>query len=106
MQTDLAAIRERLELATEFTINQHDEPHKWVLIRKCIGHRMPFPVMWKVLVGGWALAKDGELEWEPQPSSRDEEFYARCRFETFEEALTAARAALLAELEGRGDGNE
>lgn len=33
------------------------------------------------------LNKQGEKEWEPSPSNRDEEFMQRCRFDTPEEAL-------------------
>lgn len=32
------------------------------------------------------MNKKGEWEYEPIPSSRDEDFYARCRFESLEEA--------------------
>lgn len=35
---------------------------------------------------GWVLARDGEWEWEPQPSSRDDDFMARTRFASFTEA--------------------
>jgi hypothetical protein len=44
---------------------------------------------------GWAIRNeagsvlgktDDEWEWEPQPSSRDEAFYERCRYATPEEA--------------------
>jgi len=36
------------------------------------------------------LNKDGEWEYEPQPSSRDDAFIARTRWATFDEALAAA----------------
>ena len=32
------------------------------------------------------LNKDGKWEYEPMPSSRDDEFYASCRFDSFKEA--------------------
>ena len=83
----------KLAMAVEFVVNRTDDPHEWLYIRECVGHRLPKPVMWKVHRRGAVLAKDGEWEVEPQPSSRDDEFYARCRFDTFEEALEAARAA-------------
>ena len=35
------------------------------------------------------LSRSGEWEWEPSPSSRDDEFYARCRFDSLEQAHTA-----------------
>ena len=36
---------------------------------------------------GRCLNKSGEWEYEPMPSSRDDEFYARCRFDSFEDAV-------------------
>jgi hypothetical protein len=36
--------------------------------------------------GGAVLAKDGEWEYEPIPSSRDDDFFARCRYDSLEEA--------------------
>jgi hypothetical protein len=42
---------------------------------------------WAVREAEMCLNKSGGWEWEPQPSSRDDEFYARCRWATAEEAL-------------------
>lgn len=42
--------------------------------------------------GGCVMAKDGEWEYEPQPSSRDDGFFARCRYATFEEAAAVYSA--------------
>jgi hypothetical protein len=33
---------------------------------------------------------DCEWEWEPQPSSREDAFYKRCRFDDWEEAYQVA----------------
>ena len=44
---------------------------------------------WAVRFSGRVLNTSGEWEWEPQPSSRDDEFYARCRFGSLEAALQA-----------------
>lgn len=41
---------------------------------------------WAVRRGGLCLNKDKEWEYEPLPSSRDEEFYSRCRFDSLESA--------------------
>lgn len=50
--------------------------------------------LWKVSDGrGSVLGKGGEWEYEPMPSSRDDEFLARCRFASAEEAMAAACAA-------------
>lgn len=35
---------------------------------------------WAIRQHGQCLNKSMEWEYEPQPSSRDEEFFARCRF--------------------------
>lgn len=40
--------------------------------------------------GSMVLSKSGEWEYEPMPSSRDDDFYARCRFDTLAEAALAA----------------
>lgn len=43
---------------------------------------------------GEVLAKNGDWEFEPAPSNRDAEFFARCRYATFDEAAeTYARFA-------------
>lgn len=91
---DVTALLAALDACHEFVVNESDAPHEWILVRKCVGHRLPKPVMWKVERRGFVLAKDGEWEYEPNPSSRDDEFYARCRFDTFEEAWKAALDAL------------
>lgn len=35
---------------------------------------------WAVCWMGDVLTKDGTWEWEPRPSSRDDDFFRRCRF--------------------------
>lgn len=47
------------------------------------------PDKWVVQSNSNVLNKDGEWEWEPRPSSRDDAYLARCRFDTAEEALAA-----------------
>ncbi len=49
-------------------------------------------VLWKVRKHGSVLTKNGEWEWEPRPSGRDDEFLSRCRFETPEKALACLRS--------------
>lgn len=44
---------------------------------------------WAVRRGGSVLAIDGEWEYEPSPSNRDDEFYSRCRFNSLEDAVAA-----------------
>jgi len=45
---------------------------------------------WAVIYRGNCIDRTLEIVWEPQPSSRDDEFYASCRF-TFEEAKEVAK---------------
>jgi hypothetical protein len=47
--------------------------------------------LWAVRRNGDCLNKDGEWEWEPLPSSRDDEFIKRCRFASHTEAIDAAK---------------
>lgn len=48
--------------------------------------------VWAVRKRGWCLDIDGDWVYEPLPSSRDEDFKARCRF-TLDEALVRAEQA-------------
>lgn len=57
----------RIERAT-----QRDGRHKWAVRR-----------------AGSCLNRDSEFEYEPLPSSRDDEFLARCRFDSAESAYAA-----------------
>lgn len=91
---DVTALLDALDACEQFSVNGADDPSKRIYVVKCSGHRLPRPVMWKVAMRGDVLAKDGEWEWEPIPSGRDDAFYARCRFDTFEEAWRAALAAM------------
>lgn len=40
---------------------------------------------------GLCLTTAGALEWEPMPSSRDDDFYKRCRFDSFAAAVDTLR---------------
>jgi hypothetical protein len=52
------------------------------------------PDKWKAFHGGcYCLNKSGQWELEPMPSSRDDDFIDRCRFDTAQEAIDAARGA-------------
>lgn len=50
---------------------------------------------WAVTENGACLSKDGEWEYEPIQSSRDDDFLIRCRYDTLEDALTAANAEMM-----------
>ena len=47
---------------------------------------------WAVRRNSSCLNKEGEWEYEPIPSSRDDEFYARCRFDSLDEAIAAVES--------------
>lgn len=51
-----------------------------------IEHCGPEADRWAVRIGPWCLNRDQEWEFEPQPSSRDAEFFGRCRW-TLAEAV-------------------
>jgi len=61
--------------------------------------------LWAVRFRGDVLNKNGEWEWEPMPSGRDEDFLTRARFDIAEEAIAAAIRAAAAST-GRGEGGE
>lgn len=66
-----------------------------VRVERCEGHRLPVqPYMWAVRSMGDVLHANGEWEWEPTPSSRDDAFYKTARFATLEDAVAAALAAV------------
>lgn len=44
---------------------------------------------WAVRRGGACMNSDGLFEYEPMPSSRDDEFLMRCRFDSAESAYAA-----------------
>lgn len=52
--------------------------------------QMEGPDKWKVERDGSVLNKSGDWEYEPLPSSRSDEFLARCRYDTAQEAIRAA----------------
>jgi hypothetical protein len=78
----------RLDQPVEFLV--FGEPTYGIYIRKCFGDRLPKEPTWKVTHCGQVFAKDGELDLEPSPSSRDDEFYALYRFDTYDEAHRVA----------------
>ena len=61
-------------------------------IKICRTRQIEGPDKWSVRRSGECLNKRGEWEWEPMPSSRDDDFMARCRFDSPGEAIEAALA--------------
>lgn len=85
------------------------QPVEWIVgdpldehlrIIKCFGSWLPQQPMWKVREGNSSLCLTRGLIWErePSPTARDDSFYRRCRFETFEQARDAAMKALEVEV--------
>jgi len=78
-------------IATEYEIAKLDE------LRRVTVNRMgqiDGSIKWKVSSGSRCLNCVGEWEYEPMPSSRDDAFLARCRFDTLDKAVRLARLAL------------
>lgn len=48
---------------------------------------------WAVRRMSACLNRDGEWEYEPMPSSRDDEFYARCRFDSLKHAVATFKSS-------------
>lgn len=76
---------ERLTIS-EYTVQGYDDP---VGPPTIVRHTSPFyeGVKWAVKWRGRCIGKKGKWEFEPIPSSRTDKFYARCRFDSIEEAL-------------------
>lgn len=87
LEADGKRLEIRLSRATHFA-------HGNAYVIRCEGHRLPKSPMWKVERRGFVLAKDGMWECEPLPSSRESEFYQRCRYDTYEDAAAAIDAAM------------
>lgn len=70
--------------ATTYTVNLHEPMHEWItVVLTCPageGPHKPTNDTWAVRKGGMCLTNEDEWIWEPQPSSRDEEFYERTRW--------------------------
>ncbi len=47
-------------------------------------------IKYAIRYGEYCLNKKNKWEWEPQPSSRTDAFYKRCRFDSFEDAVKRA----------------
>ena len=86
---DTVAAKKRVaELgAVPLPISSYRAPGGRISIDRC--GQIEGPDKWAVRNGGSCLNNEGEWEWEPLPSSRDDDFLARCRFSTAAEAYAA-----------------
>ena len=81
---------EMLACATEFTILPYDSRGSRPGLREL---KVVFraPDAWAILCVGAVLNHDDDWEYESMPSSRTEEFLARCRWPTAREAIAFAQ---------------
>ena len=83
---------EMLACATEFTLIAYDprrsQPLGYIRNLQVAARR---PNGWAIIDGtNYVLNRDGEWEYEPMPSSRDDDFFTRCRWPTAREAVAFA----------------
>lgn len=75
--------------AIRYSVTPRDQMHEPVLVEYRGKGK------WAITNGSdGVMNRDGEWEWEPQPSSRDDAFLARCRYDSAEEAMKVAGADL------------
>lgn len=73
---------------TTYTVNPRAEPHEWItVVLTCFagqGPNQPPTDTWAVRKLGYCLNSEGGWEFEPLPSSRDDAFLARTRWQLAE----------------------
>lgn len=77
-----------------FRIESMSDPRGGYLIVRAV--QRDGTSLWKVQHGHGVLGKDGRWEWEPQPSSRTDEYLARTRFASVADAAEALRKDMIA----------
>jgi hypothetical protein len=89
-EIELLASADSPLVATQYQFKTDFENHT---VRPVTLDRMRSPFYkgerWAVRQGGNCLNNEGEWEYEPMPSSRDDDFYARCRFNSLRDAIMA-----------------
>jgi hypothetical protein len=84
----------RLEDAVPTTLRLYGEPEQYNLVELQRRDQREGVVRWSINLRGYCLnQRTQDWEWEPQPSSREDEFLRDCRFESAEAAFAAWRAA-------------
>lgn len=80
---------------SELAVNEYQVagggPHDTEDVRLCRRRQLEGDDKWAIYKRSWVLSRDGEWEFEPLPSGRDDAFIARCRFDTPQEALAIYR---------------
>lgn len=77
-----------VEMATAFDVMPFDLSRRIREIQVVLRSRDP--EAWAIVSEGHNLARDGEWEYESLPSSRSEDFFARCRWPSAIEAIRFA----------------
>jgi hypothetical protein len=81
-----------LAIASAFDLISFNPRARFGSLRELkVERRSVDPEAWAIVSEGRVLARDGNWETEPRPSSRDEAFFARCRWPSAREAISAAR---------------
>ncbi|PLC06351.1 hypothetical protein CY658_04780 [Variovorax sp. RO1] len=88
--TERAAKQEREDGVCIVSYALPTDPHDLNEVRIERARQIEGPALWAVRRSGDVLNKQGEWEWEPRPSLRDDDFLARARFATADEAIAAA----------------
>lgn len=80
------ALKRQFQMASRFLVRE--SPHHYTLNIEVLRTGAD---SWAVMQGGNVLNNEGEFEYQPMPSSRDEDFLARTRFD-FKTAMEKAEA--------------
>lgn len=107
MSSHFSSVEQRVEaVPTTYTVNLSEPLHEWItVVLTCLAgggpHRPPHDT-WAVRKGALCLNDDMEWEYEPIPSSRNDDFLSRTRW-TKEEALEHAAVIAWREAHWRRD---
>lgn len=77
-------------MATRFNVKPGEHEGHPIYVEEC--QQRDNSVLYAIRQRGFCLNKQGDWEYEPIPSSRDDAFIARCRWADLEDAISAARA--------------
>lgn len=88
--------------AVEWVIGPQDDIRNgWSEIRIVTKLQRDGSTLYAVTTLGWTANHDGEWEYEPIPSSRDDGYIARCRWNDWEDAALMADRMVAREIEAR-----
>jgi hypothetical protein len=95
VEDEVEGLRRDAEIPPGVLIDSYAIPSdKYDAIKVQRAQQIAGPDLWKATrAGGDCLSKSGTREWEPMPSSRDDAFMKRCRFDSAAQAIDAALAS-------------